>query len=121
MLNKFIYAFTGSHLFVLFTFEWAAETAEGGRGETERHSNWNCKVSLHIFWVCVRHGECHGNDGQKIEKYDICRRDGKKLNSCLWVNKKTKKSIIKKCSLYFEDIFSKLFMQMKVFMYTERD
>lgn len=63
---------------------------EGEGSETERHSNWNCKVSLHIFWVCVRHGECHGNDRQKFEKYDICRRDGKKLNSCLWVNKKDK-------------------------------
>lgn len=93
MLNKFIYAFTGSHLFVLFTFEWAAETAEGGRGKGVKQRDIQIgivKLVCMFFWVCVRHGECHGNDRQKIEKYDICRRDGKKLNSCLWVNKKDK-------------------------------
>lgn len=45
--------------------------------------------------------------------------DGKKRNSILWVNKETKKSIIKRFTI-LRRYFSKLFIQIKVFMNSER-
>lgn len=55
MLNKFIYAFTGSHLFVLFTFEWAAETPEGGRGGEVKQRDIQIGIVklVCIFFGCV--------------------------------------------------------------------
>lgn len=52
MLNKFIYAFTGSHLFVLFTFEWAAERGVGDRVK-ERHIQIGIVKLVCIFFGCV--------------------------------------------------------------------